>query len=73
MWETISKFLIDLITFLVSDKVLVEGAKKMIVKAVDSGVEKVGITDEDAQEIIHSITKSTLNNISEETAKHLLK
>lgn len=63
MWATISKVLLQLVISIISDKVLVQGAKNMIVKAVDSGVDKVGITDDDAKELIHSIAQSALNTV----------
>jgi hypothetical protein len=65
MWTTIGKVLLDIIIYLISDKVLVATAKKMIVKAVDSGVEGVGVTNEDAKDLIHSITQSSLNALDE--------
>ena len=69
MWTTIGKIVLDILIYLISDKVLVAGAKKMLLKAVDSGVEKVGITNEDAQEIIHSIAESSLNTIQTQFVK----
>ena len=63
MWATIGKVLLDILIYLISDKVLVAGAKKMITKAVSSGVEKVGITNEDAKDLIESIATSTLNTV----------
>lgn len=65
MWTTISKILLQLVMTIISDKVIVDGAKKMITKAVDSGVENVGITNSDAKDIINTITKSTLNTLED--------
>lgn len=65
MWTTISKVLLKIVMFVMSDKALVSGAKEMIGKAVDSTVYKVGITNEDAKDIISSITDSTLNVLDE--------
>jgi len=61
MWTLISKALLQIVMFVMSDKALVSGAKSMISKAVDSTVYKVGITNEDAKDIISSITDSSLN------------
>lgn len=72
MWAIISKILLNVVIAIVSDKVVVAGAKKMIVKAVDSGVDKVGITNEDAKDIIHSITDSGLNSLSKELVSKVL-
>lgn len=63
MWTTISKILLQLVITIISDRVLVAGAKKMITKAVDSAVSNVGIDDEDAKVLIHKITTSTLNTL----------
>lgn len=65
MWLTIGKIVLDILIYLISDKVLVQAAKKMLVKAVDSTVEKVGIDNKDAQDLIHTITSSTLNSIED--------
>ena len=65
MWTMISKLLLQLVMTIISDKVIVNGAKELIVRAVDSGVEGVGITNTDAQDIIASITKSTLNTLED--------
>ena len=65
MWTTISKLLLQLVIAIISDKVIVEGAKSLIVKAVDSGVKGVGINDEDAKQMITNITLSTLNTLEE--------
>ena len=72
MWTVISKLLINIVIAIVSDKVVVDGAKRMIVKAVDSKVDKVGITNEDAKEIIHSITESGLNSLSKAVVSKVL-
>lgn len=69
MWSTISKILLQILISIISDKVLVSTAKTMLVKAVDSGVKKVGITDDDVQDIIHSIATSTLNSFDEHIVK----
>lgn len=63
MWSTISSILLKIVMSIISDKVLVQGAKTMITKAVDSGVKGVGIDNTDAQDIIHTITQSTLNTL----------
>ena len=65
MWSTIGKVLLDILIYIISDKVLVQGAKKMLVKAVDSTVENVGIDNEDVKELIHSIATSTLNTVED--------
>lgn len=65
MWATIGKILLDILIYMISDKVLVQGAKKMLVKAVDSTVEKVGIDNEDVQELIHTIAESSLNTVQD--------
>lgn len=65
MWATIGKVLLDILIYIISDKVLVQGAKKMLVKAVDSTVENVGIDNEDVKELIHSIATSTLNTVED--------
>ncbi len=65
MWATISKILLQIVISIISDKVVVEGAKKLITKAVDSGMEGVGIDNQDAKDIIQKITKSTLNTLED--------
>lgn len=70
MWTIISRLLIKLIIKIVTDRVLVESAKSMLEKAVDSGVKKVGITNEDAQHIINTISESTLNTVDEAVTRH---
>ncbi len=72
MWTIISKVLLQIIISIISDKVLVEGAKKMVVKAVDSKVNKVGVTNDDARDIIHSITESGLNTLTKEIIKTIV-
>jgi len=66
MWTIISEFLVKMVMAIISDKVLVKTAKTMLTKAVDSTVDKVGITDEDAKDIIHNITSSSLNIITDQ-------
>lgn len=61
MWATISKFILNIVISIISDKVIVEATKKMLVKAVDSKVKNVGITNEDAKDLLHTITESSLN------------
>jgi len=58
MWSFIVSFIIRVI----SDEVVMDLAKKLITKAVDSTVKKVGITDSDAKHLISEITRSTLND-----------
>jgi len=65
MWTTISKVLLQLLISIISDKVMVEGAKKLITKAVNSGVKGVGIDNTDAISIITTITTSTLNTLED--------
>jgi len=72
MWSIISKILLNIVVAIVSDKVAIEGAKKLITKAVDSGVDKVGITNDDAKEIIHSITESSLNSLTKDLVSKVL-
>ena len=62
MWALISKFLIDIVIAIVSDTVVVEAGKKLLLKGVDSTVKGVGITDTDTQELIGAITRSALNS-----------
>jgi len=72
MWTIVSKILMNILIAVISDKVVVEGAKKMIVKAIDSKVNKVGITNDDAKEIIHSITESGLNSLTKDIVSKIL-
>ncbi len=72
MWAVISKILMNIAIAIISDKLLVDGAKKLIVKAVDSKVNKVGITNEDAKSIIHSITNSGLNSLTKDLVGKIL-
>ena len=64
MWSSLSKVLIDIVIAIISDKVVVEAGKALITRGVDSAVKGVGITDADAQDLIHSIAASTLNSIT---------
>ena len=63
MWAIISKLLLDIVITIVSDKVVVEAGKKLILKGVDSVMDDVGITNKDAIDLAKAITKSGLNNI----------
>ena len=72
MWITISQILIKIVMALLSDRVLVEAGKKMLNKAVESAEDSVGIDNEDAREIIESITKSSLNSVDESITKHFV-
>lgn len=71
MWTILSKILINIVIAIISDKVLVESSKKMIIKAVDSTTERVGISNEDAKDIIHNIAKSGLNSLTDDLVKSI--
>ena len=62
MWAFISNILINIVVAIVSDTVVVEAGKKLLLKGVDSTVKGVGITDTDTQELIGAITRSALNS-----------
>lgn len=71
MWAMISKILLQIVTSIISEKVLVQGAKLMISKAVDSKAEDIGINDKDARDIISTVTSSTLNTLEDQMSDYL--
>jgi hypothetical protein len=68
----LSNLLLSIVVSIIKDTDAVKVAKKLIVKAVDSGVEDVGVTNEDAKEIIHSITESGLNTLTKDLVSKVL-
>ena len=72
MWTTIADILIKIILALISNKQLVTFGKDALEKAVDSGVKGIGIDNKDAQDIIHTVTKSSLNSLDESVTKHFI-
>ena len=66
MWTTISNILLQLIINIISDKVVMDVAKKLINRAVNSKTKGIGITNNDVQDILTSVAKSTLNTFINE-------
>ena len=62
MWTILSNFLINMVIAIISDKVVVEAGKKLILKGVASATKGVGITDSDTRVLLGAITKSALNS-----------